>query len=85
MKVTYFLYSLSEGVCDTNIRLMIVCLFLGASLVSEDRRGRQIAHYASMRNHKKILQYLFDQRVDLDCRCHLDKTPVHYAAHYGCM
>lgn len=51
--------------------------------MSEDRRGRQTAHYAAMRNHKKILQYLFDQRVDLDCRCHLDKTPVHYAAQHG--
>ena len=59
--------------------------FSGASLVSEDSKGRQCAHLAAMRNKKKILQLLFDQGVDLDCRCEAGKTPIHYAAQYGGM
>lgn len=58
-------------------------VILGANLIAEDHRGRQVAHFAAMRNHKKILQFLFDQGIDLDCRCEMGKTPVHYAAQYG--
>ena len=57
----------------------------GASLISEDSKGRQCAHLAAMRNKKKILQLLFDHGVDLDCRCEAGKTPIHYAAQYGGM
>jgi ankyrin repeat protein len=56
---------------------------LGANVIAEDHRGRQVAHFAAMRNHKRILQFLFDQGIDLDCRCEMGKTPVHYAAQYG--
>ena len=57
----------------------------GANLIAEDFKGRQVAHFASMMNHKKILQNLFDQGIDLDCRCEMGKTPVHYASQYGGM
>ena len=57
----------------------------GGDLVGEDYKGRQCAHLAAIRNHKKILQLLFDHGVDLDCRCEAAKTPVHYAAQHGCM
>jgi len=53
--------------------------------VMEDYKGRQCAHLAAMRNHKKVLQLLFDLGVDLDCRCETGKTPVHYASQYGGM
>jgi ankyrin repeat protein len=61
----------------------IVIFNTGANLVDEDYKGRQCAHLAAMRNHKKVLQFLFDLGVDLDCRCENGKTPVHYAAQYG--
>lgn len=67
-----------------NLKKKDSCVFqIGANLIDEDYKGRQCAHLAAMRNHKKVLQFLFDLGVDLDCRCENGKTPVHYAAQYG--
>ena len=49
----------------------------------EDSLGRQPAHYAAMRNHANILQYLYDKGVDLESPDNSGKLPVHYAAQHG--
>ena len=76
----------SNHICKNfDFHVFVINYLIGANLIAEDHRGRQIAHFAAMRNHKKILQFLFDQGIDLDCRCEMGKTPVHYSAQYGGM
>ena len=48
-----------------------------------DKAGRQPAHLAAMRDHRNILEYLYDKGIDLACRDAHGKLPVHYAAQYG--
>lgn len=85
-----FLQSMMEGLSNIlidgqkQIKLSPIVFNTGADLVGEDYKGRQCAQLAAMRNHKKVLQLLFDHGVDLDCRCENGKTPVHYAAQFGC-
>ncbi len=61
----------------------LISSLIGASLVLEDRVGRQPAHLAAIRNHKSILEFLYEKGVDLECTCDLGKLPLHYAAQHG--
>ena len=53
-------------------------------MVLEDKQGRQQAHLAAIRNHRNILEFLYEKGVELDCTCNLGKLPLHYAAQHGC-
>ena len=53
-------------------------------MVHEDKQGRQQAHLAAIRNHRNILEFLYEKGVELDCTCNLGKLPLHYAAQHGC-
>lgn len=48
-----------------------------------DLTGKQPAHLAAIRNHQQILEFLYEQGVDLECACQAGKLPVHYASQYG--
>ena len=54
-------------------------------LVIEDKNGRQPAHLAAMRNHRNILEFLYDAGVDIDNDSpdEQGKLPIHYAAQHG--
>ena len=53
-------------------------------MVLEDKQGRQQAHLAAIRNHRNVLEFLYEKGVELDCPCNLGKLPLHYAAQHGC-
>lgn len=57
--------------------------FTGANLAAEDRLGKQPAHLAACRNHRKVLEFLYNQGVQLDQACDAGRLPVHYAAQHG--
>ena len=72
--------------CDKHCqycRILILTLLSGAAQVISDKAGRQPAHLAAMRDHRNILEYLYDKGIDLACRDAQGKLSVHYAAQYG--
>ena len=58
-------------------------LCAGAKLEVEDNQGRQPTHLAAMRDHRDIMEYLYDSGADLESMDDAGKRPVHYAAQYG--
>ncbi|CAD5125794.1 unnamed protein product [Dimorphilus gyrociliatus] len=55
----------------------------GANLTASDVNGAQASHLAAERNHRNIIEYLYEQEVILDSADHSGRLPLHYAAKHG--
>lgn len=49
----------------------------------KDKDGRQLSHLAAVRNHRPILEFLYDIDCDLQCSDDRGRLPVHLAAQHG--